>query len=87
MYLRETAFPSDREGEVEIAKRIEAAEHQIAGTMFKTPIAIREIEAAAEKLRAGKGQLGDVIQLDMGNWDARFRRRRVPARDPESPGS
>jgi RNA polymerase primary sigma factor len=72
MYLREMGRVPllDREGEVEIAKRIEAAEHQIAGTMFKTPIAIREIEAAAEKLRAGKGQLGDIIQLDMGNWDA-----------------
>ncbi|MBM3287220.1 MAG: RNA polymerase sigma factor RpoD [Candidatus Eisenbacteria bacterium] len=72
MYLREMGRVPllDREGEVEIAKRIETAEHQIAGTMFKTPIAIREIEAASDKLRAGKGQLGDVIQLDMGNWDA-----------------
>ncbi len=72
MYLREMGRVPllDREGEVEIAKRIEAAEHQIAGTMFKTPLAVRELEAASEKLRAGKGQLGDVIQLDMGNWDA-----------------
>jgi RNA polymerase primary sigma factor len=72
MYLREMGRVPllDREGEVEIAKRIEAAEHQIAGAMFKTPIAIRELEASAEKLKAGKGQLGDVIQLDMGNWDA-----------------
>jgi len=72
MYLREMGRVPllDREGEVEIAKRIESAEHQVAGTMFKTPVAIREIEAATEKLKAGKGQLGDVIQLDMGNWDA-----------------
>ncbi len=72
MYLREMGRVPllDREGEVEIAKRIERAEHQVSGTMFKTPIAVREIEAAADKLRAGKGQLGDVIQLDMGNWDA-----------------
>jgi RNA polymerase primary sigma factor len=72
MYLREMGRVPllDREGEVEIAKRIEAAEHQIAGAMFKTPIAIRDLEAAAEKLKIGKGQLGDVIQLDMGNWDA-----------------
>jgi RNA polymerase primary sigma factor len=72
MYLREMGRVPllDREGEVEIAKRIETGEHQISGTMFKTPVAIREIEAAADKLRAGKGQLGDVIQLDMGNWDA-----------------
>jgi RNA polymerase primary sigma factor len=72
MYLREMGRVPllDREGEVEIAKRIEAAEHQIAGSMFKTPIAIRDLAGAAEKLRAGKGQLGDVIQLDMGSWDA-----------------
>lgn len=72
MYLREMGRVPllDREGEVEIAKRIEAAEHQIAGTMFKTPLAIRDLEAASEKYRAGKGQLSDVIQLDMGNWDA-----------------
>ena len=72
MYLREMGRVPllDRQGEVEIAKRIETAEHQVASAMFKTPIAVREIEAAAEKLRAGKGQLGDVIQLDMGSWDA-----------------
>jgi RNA polymerase primary sigma factor len=72
MYLREMGRVPllDREGEVEIAKRIESAEHQIAGTMFQTPLAIRELAASTDKLKAGKGQLGDVIQLDMGNWDA-----------------
>src|SRR5437867_3350268 len=72
MYLREMGRVPllDREGEVEIAKRIESGEHQIASAMFKTPVAIREIESCAEKLRAGKCQLGDIIQLDMGNWDA-----------------
>ncbi|MBD3160579.1 MAG: RNA polymerase sigma factor RpoD, partial [Candidatus Eisenbacteria bacterium] len=78
MYLREMGRVPllDRKGEVEIAQRIEAAEHQIAGSMFKTPLAIREIVAASEKLKAGKGQLGDVIQLDMGNWDAEISPKR-----------
>ncbi|MDM7915773.1 MAG: sigma-70 factor domain-containing protein, partial [Candidatus Eisenbacteria bacterium] len=72
MYLREMGRVPllDREGEVEIAKRIEAAEHQIARAMFKTPIAVAELEHAHEKYKAGKGQLGDIVQLDMGNWDA-----------------
>ncbi|BDV44479.1 RNA polymerase sigma factor RpoD [Geotalea uraniireducens] len=53
MYLREMGSVSllTREGEVEIAKRIEEGERDIAGVILNTPITIKEIIALGDKLR------------------------------------
>jgi RNA polymerase primary sigma factor len=74
MYLREMGRVPllNREGEVEIAKRIEAAENSIISAMFKTPLAIRELQTTAEKLKAGKAKLEDIIQIDLANWNGEF---------------
>jgi RNA polymerase primary sigma factor len=52
MYLREMGQVSllTREGEVEIAKRIEDGEAQVTRVIMKTPIAFKEIIALGEKL-------------------------------------
>lgn len=53
MYLREMGSVSllTREGEVEIAKRIEDGERDIASVILNTPITIREVLQLGDKLR------------------------------------
>jgi RNA polymerase primary sigma factor len=85
MYLREMGRVPllNRDGEVVIAKRIESAEMAVAGAMFQTPLAIRELQQTAEKLKAGKCKFEDIIQVDLANWNvdssAQLERKRVAA--------
>jgi len=74
MYLREMGRVPllDREGEVRIAMRIEAAEGKIKSTMFLLPWAVSELDTTAEKLKEGKAKLEDLIQVDVGSWTADF---------------
>ena len=53
MYLREMGSVSllTREGEVEIAKRIEDGERDVASVILNTPITVKEVIALGEKLR------------------------------------
>jgi len=53
MYLREMGSVSllTREGEVEIAKRIEDGDREVAGIILNTPITIKEVLNLGEKLR------------------------------------
>lgn len=53
MYLREMGSVSllTREGEVEIAKRIEEGERDVASVILNTPITIKEVLHLGEKLR------------------------------------
>jgi RNA polymerase primary sigma factor len=59
VYLREMGQVSllTREGEVEIAKRIEAAEHRQYYATIGTPFGIREVLRIADRLRKGKCEL------------------------------
>lgn len=74
MYLREMGRVPllNREGEVEIAKRIESAEHAIIYAMFRTPIAIREIQNITEKIKENKAKLEDLIAIDLANWNGEY---------------
>jgi RNA polymerase primary sigma factor len=78
MYLREMGRVPllDREGEVRIAKRIEAAEGEVQTTMFLLPWAVRELQFTAEKLKEGRAKLDDLVQVDMGSWGADFSSKR-----------
>jgi RNA polymerase primary sigma factor len=53
MYLREMGSVSllTREGEVEIAKRIEDGERDVASVILNTPITVKEVVVLGEKLR------------------------------------
>jgi len=53
MYLREMGSVSllTREGEVEIAKRIEEGERDMASVILNTPITVKEVIALGERLR------------------------------------
>jgi RNA polymerase primary sigma factor len=53
MYLREMGSVSllTREGEVEIAKRIEDGDREVAGIILNTPITVKEVMMLGDKLR------------------------------------
>jgi RNA polymerase primary sigma factor len=64
MYLRKMGSVSllTREGEVEIAKRIEQGEQMVWGSILSSPIAVREIIDLGDKLRKHKIRVKDIIR-------------------------
>jgi len=64
MYLRKMGAVAllTREGEVEIAKRIEEGENAILEAILNSPIAVREIIDLGEKLRARKIRVKELIR-------------------------
>ncbi len=72
MYLRKMGSVSllTREGEVEIAKRIEEGEKEVMSVVLESPLAMREIQALADRLRKGKVRIREVLkdyEEDMGD--------------------
>ncbi|RMG90478.1 MAG: RNA polymerase sigma factor RpoD [Candidatus Dadabacteria bacterium] len=72
MYLREMGSVSllTREGEVEIAKRIEAGLNEAFEAAFSGSLAVEEIVALGEKLRTGEVSLRTVMDLSDDLEDA-----------------
>ncbi|MBK9516635.1 MAG: RNA polymerase sigma factor RpoD [Anaeromyxobacter sp.] len=68
MYLRKMGSVSllTREGEVEIAKRIEEGEKEILAAVLSSSIAIAEINELGERLRKGKIRVREIIK-DQGD--------------------
>jgi RNA polymerase primary sigma factor len=64
MYLREMGTVSllTREGEVEIAKRIEVGEEAVLGAVLNCPLAIEELLLLADRLRKRKIRVKEVIR-------------------------
>jgi len=64
MYLRKMGSVSllTREGEVEIAKRIEQGEHTVLAAILNSPVAVREIIDLGDKLRKHKIRVKDIIR-------------------------
>jgi RNA polymerase primary sigma factor len=82
MYLRKMGSVSllTREGEVEIAKRIEDGELAVLGAILNSPIAVREIIDLGNKLKAHKIRVKDVIrdaEDDDQNFDEEEADRRI----------
>jgi RNA polymerase primary sigma factor len=73
MYLRKMGSVSllTREGEVEIAKRIEDGEHGVLHAILNSPIAVREIVEIGDKLRKHKIRVKDIIR-DADDDDQEF---------------
>jgi RNA polymerase primary sigma factor len=73
MYLRKMGSVSllTREGEVEIAKRIEVGELEVNAAILASPIAVREVVAVGEKLRNHKIRVKDLIR-DVETEDQEF---------------
>ena len=66
MYLREmgTVPLLTREGEVEIAKRIERGQLRVMKAISRSPIVIREIVALGEDLKRGVRNVKEVVVFD-----------------------
>jgi len=66
MYLREmgTVPLLTREGEVEIAKRIERGQLRVLKALSRSPIVIREIIALGEDLKRGVRSIKEVVTFD-----------------------
>ena len=66
MYLREMGRVPllTREGEVEIARRIEAGERQVLSALFRAEPAVREIRGMLKKLKEGLLKIEDFIKVD-----------------------
>ncbi len=65
MYLRKMGSVSllTREGEVEIAKRIERGEQDMHRHLFESPVAIESVIELAEQLRHGESRIKDILQV------------------------
>ena len=63
MYLREMGTVSllSREGEIEIAKRIEDGQKEIAKVMYSMPAALRELISLGDKLKKGRLSVRDIV--------------------------
>jgi len=64
MYLRKMGSVAllTREGEVEIAKRIEEGENEVLGAILSSPVAVREIIDIGERLRNHKVRVKDIVR-------------------------
>ena len=64
MYLREMGQVSllTREGEVEIAKRIEEGEALVARVIVKTPIAFKEVVSLGDRLNKGQISVAEITR-------------------------
>jgi RNA polymerase primary sigma factor len=75
MYLHEMGCVSllTREGEVEIAKRIELGEQQVFSVIIGCPVTIKEVLALGDKLKKGAIRLKEVVRgledEDLGDGD------------------
>jgi RNA polymerase primary sigma factor len=81
MYLREMGQVKllDREGEVAICKRIEAAETMAYGAVFESLTTMKRLQALADRLKADKVRLDRVVRVDRKrkNASSKEERRRV----------
>ena len=66
MYLREmgTVPLLTREGEVEIAKRIESGQNRVLKALSRSPIVIRELLALGEDLEKGVRSIKELVTFD-----------------------
>ncbi len=66
MYLREmgTVPLLTREGEVEIAKRIERGQLKVLKALSRSPIVVREILALGEDLKKGVRSVKEIVTFD-----------------------
>jgi RNA polymerase primary sigma factor len=69
MYLRKMGSVSllTREGEVEIAKRIEQGEHQVLDIVLRSPVAVPYVQEMFEQIKRGQLRIKDIIQIATPN--------------------
>src|SRR5260370_5172677 len=66
IYLREMGVVPllTREGEVDIAKRIERGQRRVRKALSRSPIVIRQVLAIAEDLKSGARSINGIVVLE-----------------------
>jgi RNA polymerase primary sigma factor len=74
MYLREMGTVSllSREGEVEIAKKIEHGENQVLNEVLSSPLALNYVLDLGEKLSHHEMRVREIIKEEDGNEDSEY---------------
>src|SRR5690349_4457262 len=87
MYLREMGSVEllSREGEIAIAKRIEAGREMMIGGICESPMTIRAIIGWRDALNEGKMLLRDIIDLDATYGSGGFQQVPAEAVEPTPP--
>ena len=69
MYLREMGRVPllDRQGEVEIAKRIESGQHQVLETVFATDASLSKLRELVKQLENEEMRIDEFLQLEIRN--------------------
>jgi RNA polymerase primary sigma factor len=69
MYLRKMGSVSllTREGEVEIAKRIEQGEQQVLEIVLRSPVAVPYVQEMFDQIKRGQMRIKDVVQIATPN--------------------
>ncbi len=71
LYLREMGRATllTREGEVELARKIESGERQVRQEAFNTPVAVQKSLLLGKRIRSGQAQVRDVLKKIDANAD------------------
>ncbi len=87
MYLREMGSVEllSREGEIAIAKRIEAGRDMMIGGLCESPLTFRAIISWHEALKAGRMYLRDIIDLEATQGGPKDAPEAVAGADGEAP--
>ena len=74
MYLREMGRVPllKKEQEVEIAKRIEAAEMELTDVLLNTPYTLKEVQMLAARILAGRLNFAQITEIEEPRKQARF---------------
>jgi RNA polymerase primary sigma factor len=70
MYLREMGRVPllDRQGEIEIAMRIEQGQDMVLQTVFRSASSVRELQAIAQKVDKDKMSIEEFVRFDAGTF-------------------
>ncbi|MBZ0270046.1 RNA polymerase sigma factor RpoD [bacterium] len=70
MYLREMGRVPllDRQGEIEIAKRIEQGQEMVVQTVFRSASTVRELQMYAQKIDKEKMNLDEFVRVETGGF-------------------
>jgi RNA polymerase primary sigma factor len=70
MYLREMGRVPllDRQGEIEIAKRIEKGQDMVLQTVFRSASSVKELGSLGTKVKTDKMNLDDFVRVDPGGF-------------------
>ena len=81
LYLRKMGSVAllTREGEVEIAKRIESGEHLVFEAILNSPVAVREVVGLADKIKRKKVRLKELVR-DAEDEEREFHEEEVERR-------